>query len=198
MLTLVVSDIFGHTAELDAFVQSLEGKVVVCSPYSFLGDESPKCEKAVYQTFLERLGHDEYAAKVKDYIVTYSPDCIIGFSAGAVAAWRALAATPLKRVQKLLAFYPGQIRHFTQLRPNCHVDIYFPESEPHFDLCAVIEQIKHVAGVNVIRTRYQHGFMNRLSQNYDVDAYRHYARMCSNELTHIKSSLQLRQFEPCL
>lgn len=198
MVTLIVSDIFGHTPNLNAFAEELDSKVIICSPYTNFQTSVGQTEKQAYDLFIATMGHDGYASKVKEVLIHEQPDFIIGFSAGAVAAWRALAATPLKRVQKMIGFYPGQIRNYTNLRPRCHVDLYFPHKETHFDISPVISQLKTVSGVQCIRTRYSHGFMNALSQNFNKYAYLHYTNLCDQEVVVVQDSLANHQVEVTL
>ena len=198
MVTLIVSDIFGHTPNLDAFSQELGTKVVICSPYACCQNLTGQSEKQAYDRFITSMGHDGYASKVKEALINEQPDFIVAFSAGAVAAWRALAATPLKRVQKMIGFYPGQIRNYTNLRPQCHVDLYFPHKEDHFDISPVISRLKTVSGVQCVRTRYSHGFMNALSQNFNKYAYLHYTHLCDQEVVVVQDSLVNHQVEVTL
>ncbi|ALO42012.1 hypothetical protein [Pseudoalteromonas phenolica] len=181
MRTLIVSDIFGFTNQLKSFCAQFSGEVKIISPYDVSTPLNELQEQLMYDKFINRLGHDGYADKVQEALINFSPDYIIAFSAGATAAWRALAMTPLKRVQKMIAFYPGQIRHFTSLNPNCHVDIYFPEAEQHFDIKPVIVALKTIPCLHVIKSRYKHGFMNELSENFNRDAYQHYSQICLKE-----------------
>ena len=181
MRTLIVSDIFGCTNQLKKFSEQFSGEVQVVSPYEVTEPDYELQEQSIYDEFINRLGHDGYSNKVQEALIKFSPDFIIAFSAGATAAWRALAMTPLKRVQKMIAFYPGQIRHFTNLNPNCHVDIYFPYVEKHFDLNPVINTLKTIPCLYVIKSRYKHGYMNALSENFNHDAYLHYSHICLNE-----------------
>lgn len=198
MVTLIVSDIFGHTPHLDAFAKELDSRIVICSPYENRQAAKERSEKQAYDLFMATMGHDGYASKVKEALIHEQPDFIIGFSAGAVAAWRALAATPLKRVQKMIGFYPGQIRNYTNLRPRCHVDLFFPHTEMHFDVCSVISKLKTVAGVQCVRTRYSHGFMNALSQHFNQYAYLHYTHLCDQAVIVAQDSLASHQVEVTL
>jgi hypothetical protein len=195
MVTLIVSDIFGHTPNLDKFSHELGNNVIICSPYDCKQNLSMLSEKQIYDKYMAVIGHDGYADKVKKILIEAQPDLIVAFSAGAVAAWRALAATPLKRVQKMIGFYPSQIRNYTSLRPQCHVDLYFPYKEAHFDILSVISKLKTAPGVHCFRTRYSHGFMNELSHNFNKNAYSHYTHLCDQEAVVVQDSLVSHQVE---
>lgn len=178
MRTLIVTDIFGCNESLLNFCGQFTGELSVVSPYDAPTHNATLHEQVMYQHFIDNLGHDAYADKVQEVLIKERPDFIVAFSAGATAAWRALARTPLKRVQKMIAFYPSQIRNFTELNPNCHVDIYFPEIEEHFELNPVISSLKTIPSLYVVKSRYRHGFMNASSDNFDLEAYRHYSNLC--------------------
>ncbi|RZM77578.1 hypothetical protein C3B51_16140 [Pseudoalteromonas rubra] len=182
MVTLIVSDIFGHSDYLEDFAQSLHSECKVSSPYGEFQSKTHLPEAEVYQAFVDEVGHDAYMRKVLDDILAYQPELIIAFSAGAVAAWRALSAIALKSSVKLIAFYPGQIRNFLHLNPGCRVDVFFPYQESHFDIVPVMEILQQQPNVECFRTRYEHGFMNRLSEHYDSDAHEHYLARCQGEV----------------
>ena len=181
MRTLIVTDIFGCTKSLIEFSNQFDGEIEIVSPYDDGEYKQSIQEQHAYDYFIQHLGHDAYADKVQESLIRFSPEFIISFSAGATASWRALARTPLKRVQKMIAFYPGQIRNFTDLNPNCHVDIYFPEYEKHFELNPVISILKTIPCLSVVKSRYYHGFMNQMSEGYNHDAYQHYSQICQLE-----------------
>ncbi|CCQ12168.1 hypothetical protein PALB_30690 [Pseudoalteromonas luteoviolacea B = ATCC 29581] len=178
MPTLIVSDIFGNTLDLQEFAVSLTTKTRICSPYSF---ELPcdSNEDEVYKLFLDECGHDQFKELVKEMIIHFQPSQIIAFSAGAVASWRALAEMPLKRVERFIGFYPSQIRNFLSLKPGCKTDLYFAYQENHFDVTSCIKYLNHIHNVSCYRTRYAHGFMNRRSRGFNLDAYDHYVKKCN-------------------
>ncbi|MCF6440690.1 hypothetical protein L1077_14740 [Pseudoalteromonas luteoviolacea] len=178
MNTLIVSDIFGQTKCLESFVNELDGSTSICSPYPFRQGHLNRDEETAYKQFMDSVGHDKYFQKVVEAISDKQPDLVIGFSAGGVACWRALAAMPIKSTTKLIAFYPGQIRNYLQLNPKCDVDIYFPYQEAHFDIKPVIHHLSSMPGINCYRTRYEHGFMNSLSRNFDTAALEHFTALC--------------------
>ncbi|MBD1582756.1 hypothetical protein [Pseudoalteromonas sp. S16_S37] len=195
MVTLIVSDIYGHTANLDTFANELSGEVVICSPYMSKQPARQKDESLVYEQFVNTIGHDGYMAKVEKSIASHKPDLIIGFSAGAVAAWRALAHLKSNAPKKLIGFYPGQIRNYLHIHPNCPVDLYFPHQESHFELTPVIQTLKKTSWVSCTRTRYSHGFMNALSNHFNKYAYLHYTHLCEQQIVALQQSLKQEQIE---
>ncbi|TMP34288.1 hypothetical protein [Pseudoalteromonas rubra] len=185
MVTLIVGDIFGHSDYLEDFAQNLGADYKVSSPYGEFEAKINLPENQVYQSFIDEVGHDKYMRQVLDDILAYQPDLIIAFSAGAVAAWRALSAIALKSSVKLIAFYPGQIRNYLHLNPGCRVDIFFPYQEHHFDIVPIMEILQQQPNIECFRTRYEHGFMNSLSSHYNSDAYGHYLAKCQEEVAQL-------------
>lgn len=181
MTLLIVTDIFGETDEVRKFAGSFSTDVAICSPYDNVIDIS-RSETDIYQDFLLHCGHERYIERVKEKIMYVQPANIIGFSAGAYASWKALAELPLKRVQRLIGFYPSQIRHALSAKPGCKADLYFAYSEPNCDVPTVLENLKKTPGVCCHRTRYSHGFMNPYSSGYDHDAAVHFTLQCQRLL----------------
>ncbi|WMO13773.1 dienelactone hydrolase family protein [Pseudoalteromonas piscicida] len=180
MAILIVTDIFGYTDHIDRFATSLGSGVQVLSP--FIEEPNSVSESDCYELFLAQCGHRLYADKVSAAISEYKPKLIIGFSAGGAAAWIALSEQGASHsVEQLIAFYPSQIRNHLNIKPSCDVSIFFAQVESHFDVEPVIEQLKDKKGLDCIRTRYLHGFMNKLSGNYDEYAYSHYQYFCQRE-----------------
>jgi dienelactone hydrolase len=195
MVTLIVSDIFGHTANLDAFANELSGEVIICSPYEMEQLFAHQNEDDVYKQFINAVGHDVYLSKVQRAIKSAKPDLVIAFSAGASAAWRAVSKAGSFTPKKLIGFYPGQIRNYLNLHPRCHVELLFPHSEAHFELTPVISTLKKMPGVNCTRTRYNHGFMNALSKQFNKYAYLHYTHLCEQEIQTLQESLVRENLE---
>ncbi|WP_339142581.1 hypothetical protein [Pseudoalteromonas galatheae] len=180
MAILIVTDIFGHTDHIDHFAKSLGNDVQVLSP--FIEEPNTVSEPDCYELFLVQCGHRVYADKVSAAIAELQPKLIIGFSAGGAAAWVALSEQDASgSVEQLIAFYPSQIRHHLNIKPSCDVSIFFAQVESHFDVEPVLELLKDKKGLNCIRTRYLHGFMNKLSGNFDEYAYSHYQYFCQQE-----------------
>ncbi|GEK09448.1 dienelactone hydrolase family protein [Pseudoalteromonas sp. McH1-7] len=180
MTILIVTDIFGHTEHVNRFANSLGRDVKVLSPY--VEEPTNVTEAECYQFFLAQCGHQRFAEKVVAAIDALNPKLIIGFSAGGAAAWVALSEfSSVNSVEHLIAFYPSQLRNHLQHKPNCDVSIFFAQVEPHFDVEPVIDTLRCKKGVSCVRTRYLHGFMNKLSTNFDSYAYSHYQYFCQRE-----------------
>lgn len=174
---LVCSDIFGVSDDLIDFceqISSSERDYLILDPY----DGCPQNfvdESSAYAAFTEAGGIDAYVRCINDAISELnSNSIIIGFSAGGAAAWRSLSLNPSAQVAQLVAFYPGQIRHYLDDCPNCQSRIIMPNSEPHFDVRQIEKILSTMSAVKTNITPYMHGFMNPLSKGYSEEAYQYY------------------------
>lgn len=177
MRVLIVTDIFGITAAVLSLASSLKDKQVfveVVDPYdgnekSFVDDHS------AYEAFLANCGHDSYFYKVKNAISSSLDELvIIGFSAGASAAWRNMASNWQSNILHFMGFYPGQIRHYLHITPKYPCTIVLPNREEHFSVSEVSHVLKEIDNVHCIHTEFGHGFMNPLSyhfSNVGADAF---------------------------
>lgn len=172
MKLIFVSDIFGLTASL---VELVNGIVLQNFEYQIIDPYAGEIkqfedEKLAYAAFQASGGMQGYIQKLNSFILSYAPvDMIIGFSAGGAAAWKAIQNIDDKIVGRLIAFYPGQIRHFLDVTPVIPCELIFPESEAHFDVHEVIKILQPISSVSCERTIWQHGFMNPLSSGFDQD-----------------------------
>ncbi|WP_375056817.1 dienelactone hydrolase family protein [Zobellella sp. DQSA1] len=169
MRVLIVTDIFGITAAVLSLASSLRDKQVhveVVEPYdgtekSFIDDQS------AYETFLANCGHDRYFRKVKNVISSSLEELvIIGFSAGASAAWRTMELDWQPKLLHFIGFYPGQIRNYLDITPKYPCTIVLPNREEHFSVSEVSSVLKEIDNVHCIHTELGHGFMNPLSYHF--------------------------------
>ncbi len=171
MQLLVISDIFGLTPVLETLARSLHPGAEILDPYlgrkyAFDGEED------AYQAFLAECGHDTYAERVRGCLSQLrEPTRVIAFSAGAVAAWRALAELSTVKVTELVGFYPGQIRDYLMFDASVPTRLIFPNQEAHFDVEPVIRALSEKQRVVCEHSAYSHGFMNALSRHFSIAGY---------------------------
>lgn len=167
MRRILCTDIFGHTEAIDNLVAATGHAIEVVSPY---GEKKPgfKDEQMAYKAFTEAGGVEAYVSLLSELLTNKAlPLSIVGFSAGACAAYVALNRSDAAENGRLLGFYPGQIRHYLSLQNRCETTLVFPASEAHFDLTAVCHALQSQPRLTQISTPYQHGFMNPLSQGFE-------------------------------
>ncbi len=176
MAIIIVSDIFGQHQDLDDFAQSLalNQQQTIVDPYQTQRFNFSN-ETQAYQTFINQCGHDNYAELILDKLnhLANEKTIIITFSAGAAAAWRAIANLPIEKqtnIKYFIGFYPNQIRHHLNLQLHCPAVLFFPRHENHFLVDNVINTLQQKQLTNCIKTPYFHGFMNPQSVNFNQQA----------------------------
>jgi len=172
---LIVSDIFGRSDGVQCLRADLtEAGANIClvDPYAGVFQRFDSEEQA-YKAFLAQCGHDAYAKQVENAL-RQQYDMAIGFSAGAAALWRAVASITPSCLKQLVLFYPGQLHHHLQTIPEVATDIIFGESEYHFSVDEIVEQLSANSRVNAVKTAWQHGFMNPASAAFSDHAYQRY------------------------
>lgn len=168
---LVATDIFGITEATMEFCEGLEQDYSCIGPYgtdiSVFDDETH-----AYAHFSNATSVLRYADSIREKIFSnlqYSH--FIGFSVGASALWALSPEMSVFPTAKLTGFYGGQIRHLTSLQPSVPTHLIFPKSEPHFNVVELIDRLNRKNNVDITMTAFNHGFMNRLSENFDADGY---------------------------
>ncbi|MBV2129641.1 dienelactone hydrolase family protein [Arsukibacterium indicum] len=178
---LVLSDIFGLCAGLEPLLADLSqagAAVQLVDPYQGQRQQFTD-EASAYAEYIAQCGHDTYAAIAAQALQGSGLrfDIAIGFSAGATALWRALAATDSSKLKQAILFYPGQIHQHQALTPAVPVQVIFGHSEPHFavaDICALLQGKPNVSAQN---THFKHGFMNPESSAFNEHGYQQNVRL---------------------
>ena len=168
---IVVSDVFGKTPALITLSNELNA-IKVIDPYNGI-DMDFKSESEAYSYFMEQVGLDAYLEKIREQIQQLtSTVTLIGFSICASAIWRLSEKTTTSHVNRAVCFYGSQIRNFTSIEPQFEVELVFPNSEPHFDVCRLQSYLSKKQNVTTSQVAYLHGFMNYYSNNYNQVAYK--------------------------
>lgn len=76
-----------------------------------------------------------------------------------------------------MCFYSSQIRHYLSVTPGFAIDLYFAKNEPTYDVDTIIKSIANKPHVRCCKTPYLHGFMNKLSKNYNQTGYDTYIQV---------------------
>ena len=173
MHIIIITDIFGLTKDTDLLAASLsteQARVTVIDPYEGNKQQFVN-EHAAYDTFMTRCGHERYISAVASAIELSEGEVVLlGFSAGASAAWKAIDQLSNPLIKHYIGFYPSQIRNHLDVIPCCPVTLIFPCEERHFEVDDVIAALSSLKQVNCIKTSFYHGFMNSLSDNFSLTA----------------------------
>jgi dienelactone hydrolase len=183
MKYIIVSDIFGITPALELLAQSIctKGDFALVTPYQKESVQFSN-EADAYEYFCEHVGIDKYYQQLYEYILSINkPFRLIGFSVGAAVCWQYSAKNNSSYLKRSDLFYGSQIRNMQTLEPFNPVNLIMPKSEPHFSINEHIQKIKGKKHVKIEKCEYLHGFMNKLSKNFNLQAYQHYLNFLSNE-----------------
>ncbi|PSX06434.1 dienelactone hydrolase family protein [Photobacterium angustum] len=168
MKVIIVTDIFGlceTTDKMASFIAQHTDSVKIVDPYQGVRCEFSS-EKAAYEQFIKDCGHDDYLSLVRESVLKDKPDVLIGFSAGANAAWR-ISELVAFDCKSILCFYPSQIRNHVDIEPKVPTAVIFPKKEASFDVLTMNTALLNRINVTTQIMPYKHGFMNCLSDAYD-------------------------------
>lgn len=170
---LLVTDIFGDNPCVHGFLAGIgqKGNSRIISPYG--RTVMFRSEEEAYACFLSHGGMAPYAEKLLGGLagIGDGPLVCIGFSAGAAALWQGLASPAAEGVRLAVCLYGGQIRHALTVEPRCPCLLLFPAEEAHFSVEEVLGSLKGRENVYCATVPWRHGYMNRLSANFDQSGY---------------------------
>lgn len=178
MNLILVSDIFGKTEALNQFTAQLSpfySQVVVVDPYggqliSFNNEEN------AYQHFQKNCGLKKLSELLESEIENSKETIdIIGFSVGGTAAWEISGKRNSRSIRNIVCFYGSRIREKTNISPKFPTCLIFPAFEKSFEIESVIQDVENKENVEVVRTNYLHGFMNRESKNFSETGYQYFS-----------------------
>jgi len=178
MRQILVSDIWGRTPQFEQLAlelnQNSKQDPIIIDPYGGV-DMSFADEESAYKYFVQHVGIKKYAEILSSQISIQTEFVsLIGFSAGASAIWHVANESAFDNVSSAVCFYGAQIRRNLDFCPNFPIHFIFPVTEPHFSVKEVISKLKTKQSTTIEQSSYQHGFMNRLSNNFDEEGYREY------------------------
>ena len=188
---IIAADIFGTSPEFKALCQQISLAEVgsaatnyhVVGPYQTQPDNFLS-EKHAYQYFTEHVGVEAYSEKLLSIIEASSgPKLLIGFSVGGSAIWRLTPKLASSGVISTICFYSSQIRHMTEIETTVPCQLVLPNSEEHFSVNELKAKMQNKQQVNVEQCCYQHGFLNKLSNNYNQSGATQYIRNIQKFIT---------------
>ncbi|PAE24963.1 dienelactone hydrolase family protein [Bacillus sp. 7894-2] len=170
-LILVIHEIYGINQHINSFCELLtkQNFDVICP--NLLEREMPfdySQEEAAYRHFMEHVGFDRAARKVKDLLLDvkdeYETIYIIGFSIGATVAW---LCSEEDCVDGVVGYYGSRIRDYLEITPRSPAMLFFPQEEQSFnvdDLVLALEKKK----IKADKLTGKHGFCDPYSSRYDA------------------------------
>ena len=188
---IIAADIFGTSPEFKTLCQQISlaevGSTTInyhaVGPYKTQPDNFSS-EKSAYQYFIEHVGVEAYSEKLLSIIEASSgPKLLIGFSVGGSAIWRLTPKLASSGVISTICFYSSQIRHMTEIETTVPCQLVLPNSEEHFSVNELKAKMQNKQQVNVEQCCYQHGFLNKLSNNYNQSGAKQYTRNIQKFIT---------------
>lgn len=184
MRLITISDIFGRTRHLENLMQHLTDaydSIDLIDPYSGARLDF-RNEQEAYAYFQANIGLEKYRDVLLDHLqdTLHTEHHLLGFSIGASAIWLLSGMLDFHTNTKASCFYSSQIRNHLEIQPQLNIDLYFPENEPTFEVRVIMKELAQKSNVQCFQTSYLHGFMNKLSVNYNKDGYHHYIEILKN------------------
>lgn len=181
---IVVADIFGKSVEFEKLCQQIELSIAepTTAKFHLIGPyhqqpENFTSEQQAYQYFIEHVGLENYLNILLSLLNEIEgPKVLIGFSVGGSAIWQAMPDLVSHNIHHAICYYSSQIRHMTEQVATVPTSLIFPKSEVFFSVDELISVMQYKPQVNVEQCSYQHGFLNELSNNYDVYGLEEYVR----------------------
>ncbi len=189
MKTIIVSDIFGRTPELENFMAELSTdllRATIIDPYQRI-DMKFNNENEAYKCFQKNVGIEKYKSIVLNKINQIYIDCLddlflIGLSVGATVIWSLSGEISIQGKTKAICFYGSQIRSFFNIAPEIKIKLIFPENEAHFDVAGLTLKLSHKKNVECSTVPYLHGFMNKKSKNFNANGYQYYLQFLKKQI----------------
>ena len=178
---MLITDIFGKSPAVEKLCLNLQDnaldKIKIIDPYKGQFIEFTD-EKRAYQHFTDSGGVESFAKTLLETLTKeQKPIRVIAFSVGASALWTLSENKQLAHIKQATCFYGSQIRYYQNVKPLFPIQLIFPDHELHFDVDELQKNLAQKTHVTTIKTAYLHGFMNKLSTNFDIDAYAEYSKL---------------------
>jgi dienelactone hydrolase len=184
MKLVVISDIFGRTPELIELIAELADlycETAIVDPYngSFRHFET---EAQAYQQFQTESGlKNLLEVAAKEIRRSNTQVDILGFSIGGTCAWNLSSQGDVKQIRQCICFYGSRIRDNIDAIPQVPTTAIFPRYEVAFDIDPVIKELSTKDNTEIMKTPYRHGFMNRKSSNFSIEAYKYFIPWLRNK-----------------
>jgi dienelactone hydrolase len=170
-LILVIHEIYGVNQHIKSFCDLLTKQNFEVTCPNLLEREIPfdySQEEAAYRHFMEHVGFDRAARKIKDLLLDvkdeYETIYIIGFSIGATVAW---LCSEEDCVDGIVGYYGSRIRDYLELTPRSPAMLFFPREEQSFNVDELVLTLEKKK-IKVHKFTGKHGFSDPYSSRYDA------------------------------
>jgi len=171
MQRVLVSDIFGLTDELIELGNKLWGNCLIIDPYR--GEKNTFTDEgSAYRYFTDHVGLERYSSHLLENLGRINgPISLVGFSVGASAIWKLSDKLSPASIDRAYLFYGSQIRKMLDTQPTFELNLVLPRFEDHFSVADMAEALENIDNVSLERSEGLHGFMNKLSRNFNQSEY---------------------------
>jgi|GEM_PF-5737248 len=129
---------------------------------------SSKKKKSRLTERFVRIGFEKATSQVAEVLQNQRPIyqhiVVMGFSVGATVAWLLAGYTGL--CDGSVGYYGSRIRHYTNIIPKVPALLLYGQSEPAFDLSALLQTLARTPEVILEQYPALHGFSNPYSSHY--------------------------------
>lgn len=170
-LIIVVHEIYGVNRHMKEVCHSLseKGFDIICpNLLEKEGSFDYSIEEAAYKNFMENVGFNKGATKIKNVIQDikgqYEKIFIVGFSVGATIAW---LCSEEKDIDGVVCYYGSRIRNYLEMKPSCPTILFYPENEKSFHVDELIDSLKR-KNIEVHKFSGEHGFSDPYNPKFNV------------------------------
>lgn len=170
-LIIIIHEIYGINQHIKGYSELLTKQNFEVSCPNLLEREIPfdySQEEAAYRHFMEQVGFDRAARKIKDLLLDvkdeYEKVYIIGFSIGATVAW---LCSEEEWVDGIVGYYGSRIRDYLELSPRSPAMLFFPQEEQSFNVDELVLALEK-KNIKTHKFTGRHGFNDPYSSRYDA------------------------------
>lgn len=168
---ILLHEIYGINAHMQDAAAALEARGFAVYCPDLLGTAYGYDQEAAAYGHYMRIGFAAAAGRAADLAATLAGRhprlYLVGYSAGATAAW---LASDRGLFAGVVGYYGSRIRDYLDVAPACPVLLLFPSHEAAFSVPALAGELAAGEKVKVHVLPGRHGFADRHSQRYDAAA----------------------------
>ncbi|ACT01602.1 dienelactone hydrolase family protein [Paenibacillus sp. JDR-2] len=167
---IVVHEIYGLNSHISSVCTALAAHGYDAYAPDLLDRKLPfgyEQEQEAYGNFMEHAGFDQVSTAILRLAGELKPQyrqvILVGFSIGATASWLCSTSPDISAV---VGYYGSRIRSYAELNPGCPVLLFYPETEPSFDVDQLMDELRVMKQVITRKFSGNHGFADPYSARY--------------------------------
>ncbi|WP_336773308.1 dienelactone hydrolase family protein [Paenibacillus sp. MMO-58] len=167
---IVAHEIYGLNSHISSVCTELAAQGFDVYAPELLNRQEPfgyEQEEEAYGNFMEHVGFEQASAAILrlagELKKQYRKVFLVGFSVGATVSWLCSISPDISAV---VGYYGSRIRSYTERNPACPVLLFYPETEPSFDVDQVMAELRVKKQVITRKFSGNHGFGDPYSKRY--------------------------------